>query len=354
MTAKIITVTAERNYQVDVGIDWQEAVEEIISNHSTVIVIAPAAVANLISLDTFCSQFGALLFITPDGELQKDFSVVENIWNFLGTHQVDRTAGIIGIGGGATTDLAGFIAATWLRGIAWYAVPTTLAGMVDAAIGGKTGINTGAGKNLVGSFYSPHSVEIDLKFLDSLPDRDFSAGLAEVIKAGFIRDMTIIDSLENGADLVSARNISAELIAKSVKVKSDVVSVDFTESKMREILNFGHTFGHAVERYSDYSLRHGEAVSIGLHFAFLLSEQLLALDSNETARLIRLLHSFTLPTSILKKDYPWAQMLKLMTTDKKTRQGNLRFIGLDHDLKVVWLENVDIDVLHAVYERIAE
>jgi len=354
MTTKIISVTAERNYHVNVGIDWQEAVQKIMSQHSTVVVIAPNDVVELFSLHSFFSQSDAHLFISPDGERQKDYSVVQKIWDFLGTLQVDRSAAIIGIGGGATTDLAGFIAATWLRGIAWYAVPTTLAGMVDAAIGGKTGINTSAGKNLVGSFYSPQSVEIDLKFLDSLPDRDFSAGLAEVIKSGFISDMSIIDSLENGADMVSARNISAELVAKSVQVKSDVVSVDFTESKIREILNFGHTFGHAVERHSNYTLRHGEAVSIGLHFAFLLSEQLLELDPKHTNRLLTLLHSFGLPATVHRIDFPWAQMLKLMTTDKKTRQGNLRFIGLGHDLKVVWLENVDTDVLRSVYERIAE
>ncbi len=349
-----ISVTAEKTYMVNIGVDWQLAVKEIMSRHSTLVVIAPNDVVELYSLRDFCAQSHALLFISPEGELQKEFSLVGEIWDFLGRHQVDRSAGIIGIGGGATTDLAGFIAATWLRGISWYAVPTTLAGMVDAAIGGKTGINTDAGKNLVGSFYSPQSVEIDLGFLDSLPDRDFSAGLAEVIKSGFIRDMTIIDSLERNADLVSARNIAAELVSKSVQVKSDVVSIDFTESKAREILNFGHTFGHAVERYSDYSLRHGEAVSVGLHFAFLLSEQLLDLDPKHTGRLLALLHSFSLPTTLSQNDYPWPEMVKLMATDKKTRHGNLRFIGLNHDLEIVWIEKVDINVLRSVYERIVE
>jgi 3-dehydroquinate synthase len=172
----------------------------------------------------------------------------------------------VGIGGGATTDIAGFAAATWLRGVSWIAVPTSIAGAVDAAIGGKTGMNSDYGKNLIGAFHSPSQVIIDLSWFESLSDRDFAAGLAEVIKCGFIKDSRILEICE-ASDLAAIRKdraLLAELIQRSVQIKADVVSVDFKDSFEREILNYGHTFGHAVERDCHYSLRHGECVAIGM------------------------------------------------------------------------------------------
>ena len=166
------------------------------------------------------------------------------------------------------TDLAGFVAASWLRGIDWIAVPTTLAGMVDAAIGGKTGINTNAAKNLVGAFHSPVAVIVDTKWLRSLSRRDFAAGLAEVVKCGFIRDPEILFLLQghNLDSVIANENLTRNLISRAVTVKADVVNQDFKESDLREILNYGHTFGHAVEKHSGYQLRHGECVSIGMAF----------------------------------------------------------------------------------------
>ena len=225
--------------------------------------------------------------------------------------------------------------------------------MVDASIGGKTGINVEQGKNLVGSFYSPRSVEIDVGFLDSLSDRDFSAGLAEIIKSGFIRDISILVLLENHLDVPSARSIVTELITKTAQVKADVVSQDFTESRLREILNYGHTFGHAIEKLSQYQLRHGEAVSIGLHFASLLSEDLLGLQESNTKRLLDLLNAYGLPSTFPKEKYPWPDLLRLMMSDKKTRDGSLRFIGLEDVAKVQWLEAVNPDQLQKIYGKIA-
>ncbi|MEJ0014652.1 MAG: 3-dehydroquinate synthase [Actinomycetota bacterium] len=322
--------------------------------HKKTLILAPAAIVELADLAKFCSETGSFLFVTPDGEDQKKIDVVEKIWLLLGEKEFGRTDAIIGIGGGATTDLAGFVAATWLRGIAWYAIPTTLAGMVDASVGGKTGINTSAGKNLVGSFYSPKQVCADISWLTSLSNRDFSAGLAEVIKTGFIRDLSILTLLESTSGVSEARVISAELVTKSVTVKADVVSSDFKEGKLREILNFGHTFGHAIEKQSNYSLRHGEAVSIGLHYAALLSEETLGMNREVTTRLLRLLQKFDLPLFISAEEFPWNDIYALMSGDKKSRDGHIRFIGLLTEGEPTWIEETNSEMLRRTYERILQ
>ena len=289
------------------------------------------------------------IYFTTEGESQKDISEVVRIWNRLGELSIGRKGAIVAIGGGATTDLAGFVASTWLRGIDWFAIPTTLAGMVDAAIGGKTGINTSQGKNLVGSFYSPQSVSIDLSFLETLSDRDFSAGLAEVLKTGLIADPSIVSLLESCVSIEEARLHSAELIAKSVAVKAHVVSSDFREGELREILNFGHTFGHAVEKLSGYALRHGEAVSIGTIFALYLSEELGELDSEVTERAKKILARIGLPTR--SREFDWEAALELMHGDKKAHSGSLRFIGIAAISKPIWLESVPEAAALRAYER---
>jgi len=243
-----ISVHAEIDYKVKVGQEWLPFLQTVRTDHTKVLVVAPENVVQLAGLTELSSRLNFELFVTPDGEAQKNFTTVEQLWVKLGSLEFGRLDAIVGIGGGATTDLAGFVAATWLRGIAWYAIPTTLAGMVDAAVGGKTGINTEAGKNLVGSFYSPRAVCEDLIWLDSLSDRDFAAGLAEVIKTGYIRDTSILATLQEVRDIKEARRHSLELVTKSVAVKADVVSNDFKEGKLREILNFGHTLGMQLRR----------------------------------------------------------------------------------------------------------
>jgi len=349
-----ISVHAEIDYKVKVGQEWLPFLQTVRTDHTKVLVVAPENVVQLAGLTELSSRLNFELFITPDGEAQKNFTTVEQLWVKLGSLEFGRLDAIVGIGGGATTDLAGFVAATWLRGIAWYAIPTTLAGMVDAAVGGKTGINTEAGKNLVGSFYSPRAVCEDLTWLDSLSDRDFAAGLAEVIKTGYIRDTSILTTLHEVRDLKEARRHSLELVTKSVAVKADVISNDFKEGKLREILNFGHTLGHAIEKSADFQLRHGEAVSIGLHYAALLSEPALDFPSSETAKLKALLEKFGLPTQIDQERFPWDQLLALMAGDKKSRDGRIRFIGLSSVGHPAWIESADSGLLQATYERIAE
>ena len=345
-----IEVRAEHTYGVHIGGHFQGALEEVSQNHERVLLIANPLVYEKFSLAHAIAQLGNVeLFLTPDGEAQKSVHVTEEIWKKCGSAGLTRSDAIVALGGGATTDLSGFVAATWLRGIDWYAIPTTLAAMVDASIGGKTGINAEAGKNLIGAFHSPRSVFIDLQFLTSLSDRDFAAGLAEVIKTGFIADAGILTLLQHHNTVSAARGCVDELIRRSVVVKANVVSQDFKESKLREILNYGHTLGHAIEKYHHYELRHGEAVSIGLVFAAELSTHLSGLKTDAVQLHRELLSQYELPTT---SSVPFTPLLELMYSDKKARGSRLRFIGLNSIGNPTWLEDVQSHDLEAIYEKI--
>lgn len=347
-----IKVRAEIDYEVIVGGEWFSFLQSVQRSHRKVLLVAPDFIAESVRLRELTKEAGIFLFITPDGESQKDYSTVERIWTLLGREEFGRNDAIVAIGGGATTDLAGFVAATWLRGIVWYAVPTTLAGMVDASVGGKTGINTAAGKNLVGSFYSPRAVCADMSWLQSLSDRDFAAGLAEVIKTGFIQDITILQLLDGVPGISAARALAVNLVGKSVAVKAAVVSADFKEGRLREILNFGHTLGHALEKMANYRMRHGEAVAIGLHFAAILSESELGLPEADTLHLKEMLEKFQLPVTVRKGEYQFSEVLALMTTDKKSRDGEIRFVGIRAPGEPDWIEAVSADLLSQTYEKI--
>lgn len=211
----------------------------------------------------------------PDAEAGKSIEVVASLWDECGRLQLGRKDAIVAMGGGATTDMAGFVAATWLRGITLVNVPTTLLAMVDAAVGGKTGINTSVGKNLVGSFYPATSVVADMDLLESLPTPDLAAGVAEIIKCGFIADpeiLRIVEETEPSKLLRSNSPQLAEITTRAIGVKARVVSADLTEGGLREILNYGHTLAHAIERANDYTWRHGDAVAVGCCFAARLAQ----------------------------------------------------------------------------------
>ena len=340
---KIIDVVAERNYSVVVGANGPDEIKSISAEHRKVLLVAPATLIKLFKLK---ESKNLSIISTPAGENQKSIKVLESVWRKCAAVGIERSDAIIGFGGGATTDLAGFAAATWLRGIDWYAMPTSLAGMVDASIGGKTGLNSQSGKNLIGSFYSPKSVLIDTSYLTKLPARDLSAGMAEVIKCGFISDYKILNLVQD--DVIDFD----QLIYRAVKVKAKVVAKDFKESKLREILNYGHTLGHAIEKDSKFRLRHGEAVSIGMVFAAELSNELVGL-SKEVVDLHRVLSSnFKLPISYPKSR--WKSLSALLLKDKKVKQGKVRFIGISKIGKPVWLEDVPSNTLARVYERITK
>jgi 3-dehydroquinate synthase len=297
--------------------------------------------------------FEAFIAEVPDAEEAKQAQVAAFLWGVLGQAGFTRSDAVVGVGGGATTDLAGFVAATWLRGVRVVQVPTTLAAMVDAAVGGKTGINTAEGKNLVGAFHPPAGVLCDLTVLETLPRNDFVAGLAEVVKCGFIADPRILDLVEADPQAASAWDAptTRELVERSVQVKADVVGEDLREAGLREILNYGHTFGHAVEHVERYSWRHGAAVSVGLVYAAELARLAGRLDEATADRHRAVLSALGLPTTY--RQDRWEQLLTAMRRDKKTRGDLLRFVVLTGIAQPTRLEGPDPALLQAAYAELA-
>jgi 3-dehydroquinate synthase len=349
---KSISVTAERDYTVSIGSSWITSLLPLIQSRTRVAVIVSSGFSpDLSSLQKLDCEVH--VFTVADGEDAKNPSTLLTLWNWLGAAGFTRSDVIVGIGGGAITDLSGFAAATWSRGIDWIAVPTSLAGMVDASVGGKTGINSDYGKNLIGSFHSPISVIIDVDFLQTLSLRDISAGMAEVIKCGFISDPEILN-LSSGCTaqtLLSDRELLIDLIYRAVRVKATVVSNDFKESFAREALNYGHTLGHAIEIHAKYQLRHGEAVSIGMVFVAELAAARGLIDSSTVALHRDLLTRFGLPTTFERG--AWSKLAPLLALDKKARGKTLRFVVLDAIGSTVRLEDVSSAELDAAYEMIA-
>ncbi|OZD59071.1 3-dehydroquinate synthase [Rhodococcus sp. 06-1460-1B] len=288
----------------------------------------------------------------PDAEDGKDLAVAGFCWEVLGRIGLTRSDAIVSLGGGAATDLAGFVAATWMRGVRIVHVPTTLLAMVDAAVGGKTGINTDAGKNLVGSFHEPAAVLVDLATLETVPKNEIVSGLAEVIKTGFIADPVILDIIESdpAAALDPTGDVLPELIRRSVEVKARVVAADLRESNLREILNYGHTLAHAIERREQYRWRHGAAVSVGLVFAAELGRLAGRLDDATADRHRAILESIGLPVTY--DEHAFADLLKGMQTDKKNRAGLLRFVVLDGLAKPGRLEGPDPALLVAAFSAV--
>ncbi|RFU84247.1 3-dehydroquinate synthase [Streptomyces triticagri] len=321
-----------------------------------VAVIHPEALAETgeaIRADLADQGYEAVAIQVPNAEEAKTAEVAAYCWKALGTSGFTRSDVVVGVGGGATTDLAGFVAATWLRGVRWIAVPTTVLGMVDAAVGGKTGINTAEGKNLVGAFHPPAGVLCDLGALDSLGVHDYVSGLAEVIKAGFIADPEILALIE--ADPEAARSPqgphTAELLERSIRVKADVVSSDLKESGLREILNYGHTLAHAIEKNERYKWRHGAAVSVGMVFAAELGRLAGRLDDATADRHRSVLESVGLPLTY--RGDQWPKLLETMKVDKKSRGDLLRFIVLNGLGRPTVLEGPDPAVLLAAYGEVS-
>ena len=289
----------------------------------------------------------------PDAEEAKTAEVAAFLWGVLGRSGFTRSDAIVGVGGGTVTDLAGFVAATWLRGVKVVHVPTTLLGMVDAAVGGKTGINTVEGKNLVGAFHPPAGVLCDLATLETLPPNDFVGGMAEVVKCGFIADPVILDLVE--ADPEGAKRCNGpavrELIERSIMVKARVVTEDLKESSLREILNYGHTFAHAIEQVERFTWRHGAAVSVGMVYVAELARLAGRLDNAVVDRHRSVLGSLGLPTSY--RGDRWPVLFDAMKRDKKSRGSMLRFVVLDDLARPSRLEGPDPSLLLAAYREVS-
>ncbi|MFR9801386.1 3-dehydroquinate synthase [Pseudonocardia sp. RS010] len=353
-----IRVAAERPYDVIVGRGVRTGLPAVVGelgSRTALLVHQPALAEAAEAVRQELEEAGvdAHRVEVPDAEEGKSLAVAGFCWEVCGQIGLTRQDVVIGFGGGAATDLAGFVAATWMRGVKVVHVPTTLLAMVDAAVGGKTGINTAAGKNLVGAFYEPSAVLVDLATLETLPEPELVAGAAEVIKAGFIADPVILDLVERDpkAALDPAGEVLPELVRRSIRVKADVVGADLRESHLREILNYGHTLGHAIERREDYTWRHGAAVSVGLVFAAELARAAGRLDDATTERHRRVLESVGLPTRYTPGVLP--ELVETMKGDKKSRAGMLRFVVLDGLARPGRLEGPSPELLERAYATVS-
>ena len=356
---KTIQVHAEHDYRVFVGRDILSEIRNHLGGASRIAVIHPRSMSTVAgTLRQSFSEIESISIEVPDAETAKSASVLDFCWMALGKAGFTRNDIIISLGGGATTDLAGFVAATWLRGVRVIHVPTTLLAMVDAAVGGKTGINTSEGKNLVGAIYSPMAVICDLNFLSTQLRGDYIGGLAEIIKCGFIKDEEILNLIES--DAVAAQSSSwehaPEVIGRAIQVKADVVGNDLRETlgteTGREILNYGHTFGHAVERIENYSWRHGNAVSVGMMYVAHLAQLAGKLDHEVVERHRSILSGVGLPVTYNRGTFN--QLHDAMRIDKKSRGSQLRFIVLEQVGKPAILEGPDTALLVAAHGKLGQ
>ena len=350
-----VPVAGERPYDVVIGRGVTGELAGLVRDGAQrALVVHPPALAEsvqAIERDLLRAGVEVIRAVVPDGEAAKTSDVAATLWSLLGRRGFTRTDVVVGVGGGATTDLAGFVAATWLRGVPAVLVPTTLLGMVDAAVGGKTAIDTAEGKNLVGAFHPPAGVLCDLDTLRTLPRAELVSGMAEVVKTGFVGDPQVLELVE--ADPVAALDptgeVLPELVERSVRFKAGVVAGDLRESGDREVLNYGHTLGHAVEKVEAFRRRHGEAVSVGLVYAAELAAAVGRLAPEVVERHRTVLSAVGLPTTY---DGPWPDVLAAMRVDKKARGSVLRFVVLDGVGRPGRLEGPDDDLLAATYERI--
>jgi 3-dehydroquinate synthase len=350
-----ITVTGDARYDISIGRGLLASLGERLpaAARKVLIIHPPTLAAAAESLRaSLVGEREVLLAEIPDAEAGKRIEVAAFCWQVLGKADFTRTDVVVGFGGGAVTDLAGFVAATWLRGVEVVQVPTTVLAMVDASVGGKTGVNTAEGKNLVGAFWAPSSVVCDLDLLDSLSKNETVAGFAEVVKAGFIWAPEILDLIE--ADPAAATDPRSDAFRRSIELaidmKARVVSEDYREASLREILNYGHTLGHAIEHAERYRWRHGAAISVGMVFAAELSRLAGRLSDEVAQRHRDVLDLLGLPTTY--RAGAWPQLLSTMQRDKKSRGGMLRFIVLDDIARPTVLQAPDESLLFAAYQEV--
>jgi 3-dehydroquinate synthase len=360
MTATRIDVTPSDGgpaYQVIVGVGILGELPGLVPQGARTVMVIHAEGLGEIARPACGALRAAGLTVhaepVPDGEAAKTADVAAGLWSKLARHGVTRSDCVVGIGGGAATDLAGFAAATWLRGVPVVQVPTTLLGMVDAAVGGKTAIDIAAGKNLVGAFHPPAGVLADLATLETLDRRDYVAGLAEVIKAGFIADgeiLRLVATDPQGAARPDGAH-TFELVSRSIAVKARVVAADLRESGQREMLNYGHTLGHAIEKLERYTFRHGDAVAIGMVFAAEVARLSGHLTDRDVALHKELLTSVGLPVAY-RRD-AWPALRATMSLDKKARGARLRMVLLDGVGNPVIYDSPPEELLTRAYQAVA-
>lgn len=312
--------------------------------------------AKAVQLSLKKAGFESVLVTVPAGETAKSLKVVEQCYDALAKHRLERKSFIVALGGGVVGDLAGFVAATYLRGVAFVQVPTTLLAQVDSSVGGKVGVNLKAGKNLVGAFHQPKLVLCDIDALRTLPVREFRAGLAEVIKYGIIYDAALFERLEHDLPKLLKREPKTltEVIARCCEIKADVVGQDETESGLRAILNFGHTIGHAIENISGYGkYLHGEAISIGQIAAARISAATLGLDASEAKRVGAIFRKAGLPTTIQLSASQRKKLFGAMRLDKKVSGGEVKFVLAKRIGETVWGQKVQEALIQETLDLIS-
>ena len=360
--ARRVSVAGERPYDVLIGHGILAELPRIVQDApgagagGVTIIHAKALADRARAAEAALTNEGlrVLSIEVPNGEAAKKARVLEYLWDRLGSFRLGRDGLVVGLGGGATTDLAGLAAATWLRGVPVVQVPTTLLAMVDAAVGGKTGIDTPAGKNLVGAFHPPAAVIADLEMLSTLPAAELRAGLGEVIKCGLIADSVILDRvLADPADCLTWDSpVLADLVTRSIAVKAAVVGEDLTEAGLREVLNYGHTYAHAIEKVTDYSWRHGEAVAVGCVFAAEIAHRNGNLSRDALALHRQSLEAVGLPTRFPEGEGRWEELKEAMMSDKKVRSGRLRLVLLDDIARPVRVQAPAESVLLSAHEAV--
>jgi 3-dehydroquinate synthase len=337
---------AERSYDIQIGsgLLQQETLFESLPKASSVLIVSNTTVAPLyaVQLQTALSKRYAKVHTLelPDGEVHKNWQTLNLIFDALLQNGCDRKTLLVALGGGVVGDMTGYAAASFMRGVPFVQVPTTLLSQVDSSVGGKTGINHPLGKNMIGAFYQPLLVLCDLNTLKTLPERELSAGLAEVIKYGPIADLQFMDWLEQNMDRLLARDVDAmaHAVKRSCEIKAWVVAQDEREGGLRAILNFGHTFGHAIEAGMGYGAwLHGEAVGCGMVMAARLSERLGLVDAAFVARLEALTVRAGLPVigPVLSAEDNAGRYLELMRLDKKSDAGEIKFVLIDGPSKAI-------------------
>jgi 3-dehydroquinate synthase len=351
-----ISVTGDNGYNVLLGDGALTEIGHHIPSGTKALVVHQPSMARYAEAvrDQLAGTVEVLLAEIPDSEDAKRVEVAAFCWGIMGQQDFTRSDSVVGLGGGAATDLAGFVAATWLRGVRFITVPTTILAAVDAGIGGKTGINTAEGKNLVGSFHAPTVVLVDTQILAELPGTEARAGFAEIVKAGFIADPLILGAIESNVDaaLDPQSEIGLDVLQRAIQVKATVVSEDFTETGVREILNYGHTLGHAIEHAERYRWRHGAAISIGMVFAAELSRMTRGLSDSVVDRHRHILGSL-LGLPVTYSAGRWESLLATMRRDKKARGAALRFVMLDDIARPTVTAVADESLLFAAYSEIA-
>ena len=330
-------------------------VNELREDNKSICVIADAGSHEahpnfLIQAGFFKSE----ILVLPSGEKTKSIGCLNQSLRFLAEHNLNRDSALFAFGGGVVGDLAGFTAASYLRGIDFYQIPTTLLSMVDSSVGGKTGINLPEGKNLVGAFWQPRAVFIAADLLQTLPMREFSAGMAEVIKYGMLADKSLFRELES-IDYINAQAPSLpSIIRRCCSIKAQVVANDEKETAIsggRTLLNLGHSFAHAIENVAGYGeYLHGEAVAIGLILATELSVKLGQIQESEISRVRAILENNLLPTT-LKEPLPISDLMQALQRDKKNRSGKLRFVSMRAVGKAITSENVDSQMAETIWTR---